>query len=159
MHYYYRLYMRSYSNAVGVTLKFRGVTIPNNSLVDFDDLLYTINYSPVPSNTNDLHDQTLLCETDLVDSCDSPKTIGGDWYYPDGSVVHFDGNRYKAVFRRNRGPNEVINRTQVYGSVRLWRRFSPTERGHFRCELPTAANSSINQTLYVNIGKLNSLQI
>ena len=55
----------------------------------------------------------------------------------------------------NRGPNEVINRQTVYGSVRLYHRYSnPPGRGRFRCELPSAANPSVNQTLYVNICKI-----
>ena len=34
----------------------------------------------------------------------------------------------------------------------LFQRFSGvTERGHFRCELPNAADPSVNQILYVNI--------
>ena len=28
---------------------------------------------------------------------------------------------------------------------------SPKNRGHFRCEIPNATNSSVNQTLYTNI--------
>ena len=78
--------------AVGVSLKLRGVTIPNNSLVDFNDLLYRTSYDPDPSNANaTLHDLALLCVTDLVDCCDSPRTVHSDWYYPDGRRVLFDG--------------------------------------------------------------------
>ena len=41
---------------------------------------------------------------------------------------------------------------QFNGSVRLFHRFSAVpERGRFRCELPSAANPSVNQILYVNI--------
>ena len=96
--------------AVGVSLKLQGVTISNNSLVDFHDLLYRTADEPDPSNDRALlHDAALLCVTDLVDCCRSPLTVHGDWYYPDGSVVQYDGNLGKAVFRRNRGPNEVRN--------------------------------------------------
>ena len=141
---------------VGVSLKLQGVPIPNNSLVEFGDILYRTNYSPLledPTNDNaTLHDGALLCVTDLVDCCESPPH--GDWYYPDGQIVQSDGYPLNAVFRRNRGQNEEKNGRQFYGSVRLWRRFSPTERGRFRCELPSAANPSVNQTLYVNIGEL-----
>ena len=138
-----------------MSLKLRGVVIPNNSFVDFDDLLYRTNTDPDPSNARpELHDQALLCVTDLIDCCESPSTVRGDWYYPDGQRILFDGNPRNLVFRRNRGQNEIINGRQFYGSVRLWRRFSPTERGRFRCELPNAADSSVNQTLYVNIGEL-----
>ena len=141
--------------SVGVSLKLQGVTIPNNSLVDFDDILYRANREPLledPSNANaTLHDEALLCVTDLVDCCDSPHAVHGDWYYPNGSRVLFDGFPQNLAFRRNRGPNEITNGRKFNGSVRLWRRFSPRERGHFRCELPSAADPSVNQTLYANI--------
>ncbi len=146
-----------------------GVTIPNNSLVDLDDVLYTAPYpccNTNPSNSrSELHDGALLCVTDLEDCCDTPRTVRGDWYYPDGRTV-LTGNNINAVgpgpaiFLINRGPNEIINGRQFYGSVRLYRRWSgPPERGHFRCELPSAANSSVNQILYVNIGEYKSINI
>ena len=144
-------------HADGVSLKLRGVTIPNNSLVDVDDVLYSVPSDPHPNNANGLHNQTLLCETYLIDCCDSPKTARGDWYYPDGRAVQFEGNRYNVAFWRNRGQNEVINGSQFYGSVRLWRIYSPGERGRFHCELPDANN--VTQTLYANIGKNNSITI
>ena len=60
----------------------------------------------------------------------------------------------------NRGPNEVIGEQQFNGSVRLFRRWSGVpERGRFRCELPSAANPSINQIVYVNICELFVTQI
>ena len=127
--------------------------------MDFNDLLYrTVHYGPYgehPTNARpDLHDQALLCVTDLVDCCESPLTVHGEWYYPNGSVVRNPppGFGYRA-FMRNRGLNEIRNGTQFYGSVRLWRRYTPIERGRFYCELPSAANPTVNQTLYVNIGK------
>ena len=145
--------------AVGVSPKFRRVTIPNNSLVDFDDLLYTAPNNQCckedPSNQRtDLHDEALLCITDLTDCCESPHAVRGDWYYPSGSRVLFDGNPLNLVFRRNRGPKEMIDGRQFYGSVRLFRRYGPKERGRFRCELPSAANASVNQTLYAYIGEI-----
>ena len=139
----------------GVSLKLHGVPIPNNSLVDFDDLLYRTASDPDPTNDNGLHDQTLVCVTDLTDCCLSPHTVRGDWYYPDGRVVHFDSGGTMITFRANRGPNEVRNGQQFYGSVRLFRRWSsPPERGRFYCELPSAADPSVNQTLYANICRL-----
>ena len=62
--------------------------------MDLQDILYTAHSPPelnvTPTNANGLHDQTLVCVTDLVDCCDTPHTVRGDWYYPDGSVVQFD---------------------------------------------------------------------
>ena len=136
-------------HTVGVSLKLGGVTIPNNSLVDFDDTLYTSRDSCCnrePINANGLHDQTLVCVTDLVDCCESP-TVQGNWYLPDGSIVANDGDRQ---FDSNRGQNEEISGRQFYGSVRIFKRYTPPQRGHFRCELPSAAD---HQILYANIGK------
>ena len=137
----------------GVSLKLLGVTIPNNSLVDLDDILYRTLNDPEPTDANGLHDQTLVCVTDLEDCCDAPHTVRGKWYYPDGSVVLLDA--LGSTFLSNRGPNEVINGRQFYGSVRLFRRYSrPPGRGRFRCELPNAADPNVNKTLYANIGEL-----
>ena len=77
------------------------------------------------------------------------RTEHGDWYFPDGRRVEFGGG---TRFLVNRGPNEVINGKHFNGSVRLFRRFSGVpERGRFFCELPNAADPSVNQVLYVNI--------
>ena len=131
--------------------------------MDLDQILYT---SPRqqdsccnqdPTNANGLHDQTLVCVTDLVDCCEPPHTVRGDWYYPDGRRVEFNPVA-SVTFRANRGPNRVIDNRQFYGSVRLFHRWSnPPGRGRFRCELPSAANPSVNQTLYANIGEFNIL--
>ena len=133
-------------HTVGVSLKLGGVTIPNNSLVEFDDLLYTTINNQNPTNANG-HDQTLVCETDLEDCCESP--MRGNWYLPNGVAVSNTGS---PAFRSNRGPNEAATTGQL-GSVRIFRRYNPPQRGRFRCELPSAADPSVNQILYVNIGE------
>ena len=128
--------------------------------MDVDDLLYTGgSCCEEPSNANpELHDQALLCVTDLVDCCEPPRAVQGDWYYPDGRRVLYAAWGY--TFRRNRGPNEIRNGRQFNGSVRLYRRFSrPPERGRFRCELPSAAESNINQTLYANICEFSCMSV
>ena len=118
-----------------------GVTIPNDSFVDIDDVV-TIGYDASPSNANST--RALLCVTDLEDCCAAPRTVRGDWYYPDGRRVGSSGSGFLV----NRGPNDQ----QANGSVRLFRRFSGApEKGRFRCELPNAADSNVNQILYVNI--------
>ena len=129
------------------------MTIPNNSLVDINDLLYRGGGDPDPTNDNGLHNQTLVCITDLVDCCDSPRTVHGDWYYSNGHEV--TSPRWGTTFLRNRGPNEIINGRQFSGSVRLFYRWSnPPGKGRFRCELPNANNPSVNQTVYANVGEL-----
>ena len=148
----------SFTYAAGVSLRFRGETLPSDSFVDLDDVL-NIASSPAPTNrnpnSNDALGAALECITDLVDCCgtepDTPsvvmRTERGDWFFPDGTTVTFgSGSRFLV----NRSPNEVINGQQFNGSVRLFRRFSgPPGRGRFRCELPNAAG--VNQNLYVNI--------
>ena len=133
--------------SVGVSLLLQGKTIPNNSLVNLDDLLYRTD-TLQPTNANGL--QTLMCVTDLVDCCETQRL--GNWYYPNGRIItsRSQGN----TFQTNRGQNEIVNNQQFYGSVRLWRRYTPAGRGLFRCELPDAKN--VIQTLYVNICELCS---
>ena len=133
----------------GVSLKMLGVVAPNNSLVDRDDILYTTADSQNPSNTRPgQHDESLLCVTDLVDCCETPML--GNWYLPDGTPV---GNTGNGVFHSNRGQNEVRNGRQFYGSVRLFRRYTPSipDSPIYRCELPDRFN--VMQTLYAYIGE------
>ena len=118
--------------------------------MDFGDLLYTVHDNQNPTNANGLHDQTLVCVTDLEDCCDTPRTVRGNWYLPNGDVVTNTGGR---AFHSNRGPNEERIGQQFYGSVRIFRRYTPPQRGRFRCELPSAADPNVTQTLYANIGE------
>ena len=132
--------------------------------MDLDDVLNLGNFEPNPTNRAPARDDAALqCMTDLVDCCgtesDTPsgimRTERGNWYFPDGTIVGFGGGTRYLV---NRGPNEVINGQQFNGSVRLFRRYSGVpERGRFRCELPSAADSNVNQTLYVIICELRIL--
>ena len=82
--------------------------------------------------------------------------VQGNWYFPDGRVVPHDAGG--TTFRANRGQYEfsMLNGgQQINGSVRLFRRYSsPPGRGRFRCELPSAAEPSVNQTLYAIIGEI-----
>ena len=134
-----------YTVSVGVSLQLLGQTIPNNSLVNFDDLVYQApvdGFREEPTNANGR--QTLMCVTDLIDCCQSEARA--NWYYPNGNRVTEGGSQ---LFRTNRGQNEELNGQQFYGSVRIWRYFTPSERGLFRCEIPDTEN--VTQTLYVNI--------
>jgi hypothetical protein len=159
MHYSYFISPLIY-DTVGVSLKLFGVTILNNSLVDIDDILYRApldGFREHPTNDNpELHDQALLCVTDLEDCCNTPHTVRGDWYFPDGNVVPIDSPSWISTFQQNRGPNEFVNGRQFYGSVRLFRQWSgPQGRGRFRCELPSAADPNTTDILYANIGEFD----
>ena len=122
-----------------MTVDLNGVTLPNDSLVDFDDIL---NLSG-GGGANDMN--ALNCRTNLEACCNDNQpnvpTPVGEWYYPNGTALNFDAGG--ATFRRNRA---LMN-------VRLWRRNTPPERGRFLCELPNAQN--VIQTVYVNICELN----
>ena len=129
--------------------------------MDLDDVLNLAYTEPGPTNRAPARENAALqCITDLVDCCgtesDTPsgitRTERGNWYFPDGTTVGFgDGTRFLV----NRGPNEVIGQQQFNGSVRLFRRWSDVPgRGRFRCELPNAADPTVNQILYVNICEL-----
>ena len=128
--------------------------------MDVGDILYRApvsGYMEGPTNANGLHDQALVCITDLVDCCDAPHTERGEWYYPNGAVVSFNAisETGGSKFLSNRGPNELISGRQFYGSVRLFRQWSrPPGRGRFHCEIPSAADPNITQILYANIGEL-----
>ena len=97
-----------HAHAVGVSLMFRGATIPSDSFVDFDDVFNAggLNTSDIPSNTNP-SDGALLCVTYLEDCCAAPRTVHGDWYFPDRSKVGLD--KRGSVFQANKGANEEIN--------------------------------------------------
>ena len=93
--------------AGGISLKLHRVAIPSDSLVDINDILYTAPRPPdvnvMPSNFRpDLHDRSLLCKTDLEDCCDSPHSVHGNWYYPDGNMVQFNAGGLGLTFRANR---------------------------------------------------------
>ena len=145
--------MHFLTNTVGAFLELLGVNLPNNSLVDVNELLNVPAGGLVPTPERNL--QTLHCFTDLVDCCNSPRPQRGEWYFPNGTALDFDLGG-DTTFRRNRGPNGLHGQggAMVYGVVRLFRRGIPPERGRFYCEIPTAAG--VNQTLYVNIRELNN---
>ena len=153
--YYYSLHLPL---SVGVSLKLRGELLPNDSFVDVDDIMYTgpSGFTDLPSNRNP-RDEALKCVTDLVDCCGTEsgstitRTVRGNWY-PDVVTLGNGGGQ----FRVNRGPNEVIDGAQVYGSVRLYRFFTPPQRGRYCCELPNAADPSVNQMLCAIICKFNT---
>ena len=124
----------------GVSLMLSGATIPNDSIVDLDDMTARGNDPPSDTTLNGV----LLCLTDLQDCCDTPPNVRGDWYFPDDSRVESSDTEFQV----NRGASVV----------RLWRRYSTIPEmgiGHFRCRIPNAANSNIN--IYANICEFQAL--
>ena len=136
----------------GVSLVVQGLPAPNNSLVDVDDVLDIERFFNLPSNEIN-HYEALLCVTDLVRCCQNPRL--GSWHFPNGSIVQEEqGNVFSvSTYRSSWGQHEILNHHQFYGSVRLYRRFTNSTLGGFRCELPDANN--VTQTLYAILGKNN----
>ena len=136
-------------HAAGVSLVLNGETIPSDSFVDLDDTCMWTFEGGSPSNDNS--DGVLLCTTDLIGCCASPAR--GDWYFPNGrrvkepSLIIFGSTGFVV----NRGASD--QQTSTSGSVRLFRRFSDAPergRGHFRFELPSAADPNTSMlTLFV----------
>ena len=112
-----------------IQLILNGTIITSNGFVNADDI--GERYS------------ALLCQTNKTDCCRYNQR--GEWYFPNGSRVEL-ARFYPQydLYYRNRGD-------QV---VRLNRRGNPSERGRFFCILPDA--NDIDQTVFVNIGKLSN---
>ena len=149
-HYYTRSLL---THTDGAFLELLGVNLPSDSLVEVRDIYDSSvdGENPTPFNNR----PTLHCFTDLVNCCNTPRATGiGEWYFPNGTSLDFDFPGVVSTFRRNRGPNGVFGGETILGVVRLFRRGLPPERGRFRCEIPTAANPTVNQILYVNICEL-----
>ena len=121
-------------------MRLNGLTLPNDSLVDIDDIPDDASVGFVTAVAT-----ALMCRTDLFTCCSAgqqglPQNLG-EWYHPDGSGVTFnDGN---AKFRINRQRSDI----------NLWRTGHPMQQGRFRCELLDAQN--VNQIRYVNICELS----
>ena len=99
----------------GVSLLWRGMQYPNNSIVNIEE---------VGEGSH-----ALACQTDKRPCCGTPYRIG-EWYYPNGSRVPIEGEG--ALFYRNRSDE---------GLVLLHRRNRETasSTGLFCCVLPDAS--------------------
>ena len=137
-----------YACADGVFLVVQGLPTPNKSLVDVDDILDVERFVNPPSPST--YNEALLCETDLVRCCQTPRL--GSWYFPNGSIVPEDQEDVyiQYTYRSSWGQNE--NGRQ--GSVRLYRRYT-NSTGRFHCKLPDANNDT--QTLHAILGENNSI--
>ena len=119
--------------ADGVTLSLNGADIANNSYVNVHDI-------------GDTEENALLCQTDEINCCKSPRA--GEWYFQDGTTVKNNDDSMAAsldnFFYRDRGDRVV--RLKGVGN--------PHQRGLFWCEVPTQYNG--NQSIFVNIGMYNN---
>ena len=91
----------------------------------------------------EVYSQTYPCITDLSTCCSASQGIHrGDWYFPDGDRLPFNGDIYE-----NRGPQRVYLRRNDNAN-------SPT--GIYRCDIPTNAvhhptDTSVRDTVYVGL--------
>ena len=115
-----------------------GMIIPNDSYVLASDIAVYYN--------------GLLCHTDKSGCCrasnhpNGTNVAQGQWYYPDGREVM----SYTVVYYNTSSPRNFFFRNRGTGRVRLNIQGNPSERGRFRCEIPSAAGGIV--ILYVNIG-------
>ena len=111
-------------------VSFMGQTLVNHSYVD----LSTVGNSSNGSNS-------IQCHTDLSTCCSGSQGYNrGDWYFPNGTILPFSGDMYKA-----RGAQRVdLRRTTATG---------PT--GIYRCGIATIAvhdhDISVRDTVYVGL--------
>ena len=110
-------------------VSFMGQTLVNHSYVD----LSTVGNSSNGSNS-------VVCHTDLGTCCSGSQGFHrGDWYFPNGTILPFSGDMYKA-----RGAQRVdLRRTTATG---------PT--GIYRCGIATNAvhgYTAVRDTVYVGL--------
>ena len=110
----------------GVNLIWQGIQYPNNSILNIEDI--------------GEGEHALACQTDRRPCCGTRPYRFGEWYYPDGSRVPFEG--IGTPFYRNRYDG---------GLVLLNRRSHDTyySSGLFCCVLPDASN--VNHTLCIGL--------
>ena len=112
-------------------VSFMGQTLVNHSYVDLSTV----------GSASDNYD-SVVCHTDLSKCCSgSQGHHRGDWYFPNGTILPFSGDMYKA--RRARRVD--LHRITATG---------PT--GIYRCGIPTNsvhddADNSVRDTVYVGL--------
>ena len=120
-------------NSSGVYLALRGVHITNNSNINTRNI----------NQSSDNPSGALQCVTDKMICCLSQNPRLGEWYQPNGVLVH-EGTS-TTTFYRSRGDNGEVSLNRPSDVI------SPN--GLFCCEVPDATGT--NQTLCVNIGTLH----
>ena len=118
----------------GVQLMLGGVNYPNNSVIQFDSIYYTLD-----------HCHSLLCMTDRVPCCSHPQT--GSWYnvQPNGSFTGVSQSVNSGYYQSRE--NDGTIRLQQAEAVQ-----STNSSLYYCCQLLDA--TSTTQTLCVTISKL-----
>ena len=119
-----------------MTLSLNGETIPNDGYV--------------LASAIGTRSSSLRCNTNRSGCCRasdaSDRVAQGHWYLPDGTRVESFSQEVASDRTRN-----FFSRDRLTGVVRLHRYGDPSERGRFRCEVPSADGDMV--TMYVNIGE------
>ena len=118
----------------GVYLMLRNQFIANNSQVNIRNI----------GVSTDSPSGALQCITDKFPCCMSQDPQHGEWYLPNGELVHGIVNTSTTALYRSRGDNGEVSLNRPSNII------SPT--GRYCCAVANAAN--INQTLCVIIGKV-----
>ena len=114
-----------YSFSTAIALQLSGQRYGNNSLVTLTAI-------------GEGDTAALLCLTDRVECCDGG--TGGDWYYPNGSLVPFGYEIPMASIYRNRDASRVrLNR----------RNNAQSPTGVYRCDVPDS--SGADQSIYLGV--------
>ena len=113
-------------------VSFMGQTLVNHSYVD----LSTVGNSSNGSNS-------IQCHTDLSTCCSgSQGPHRGDWYFPNGTILPFSGDMYKA-----RGAQRVdLRRTTATGPTGIYRCGIATNAVHDYTDI-----FSVRDTVYVGL--------
>ena len=98
----------------GVYFKLNGVIYPNNSAAPL---------SHIGTDTSALH-----CNTNLEGCCGTPGMRHGEFYYPNGTAVPIEGEKYGMY--RNRGDHYLRLNQRLPASD------PDTVAGKYRCEIP-----------------------
>ena len=113
-------------------VSFMGQTLKNHAYVDLS-LVGDVNSDTSGSNN-------VQCHTDLNTCCSiSEGPHRGDWYFPAGGRLPLLGGD---DIYQNHGTQSVDLRRRNNANL-------PT--GIYRCDIPTAANSSVKDTVYVGL--------
>jgi hypothetical protein len=107
---------------------------------ELNNIIYP-NNSAVPLLNIGTDTSALQCHTNKENCCGTPGMRYGEFYYPNGTTVPIEGEKYGMY--RNRGDHHIrLNR-------RPSARDADTIAGEYRCEIPDEAGNT--QDLYITL--------
>ncbi len=119
-----------------------GVQVQSHSVVYYDDIS-----EPTNNNAN-----SLQCLTDNQDCCYG--ATGGEWYFPDGTVVPGSSTPFPAVFRNRGGRDQPLAAVYLHGDPAIYGGQGIANFvgvGLYRCEIPTSGTHGDIEVAYVGV--------